>query len=399
MYILLFCLTALTASVDQFNFKKINIISKSAFIFFLFVAYFSFSLIYDGAESAEVRAITIGSTGGILFGYLTGRLSFLAINSIFISTNKTKMPIEALIVLFIFVVVLLYLQTTYTKLLENSRLDLFLTAERDFSYQRVGSYLFIQFIVCGTLVALHKSKKIISLKLKLVYAFFISANAAYSMLLSQLLGSNSGFYTIILFFLLIIAYLFLGDISASEKGEIIKGKFIYYYAKKTAEVLFISGLIIFLILDNYNVDLSRFRAFGFGEGVLSTFTSRSEIFKNYLFTHLSYSPFLGNTKVDQLTTGIGTYVHSIPISILTHLGIVGFIIFILLNYFALKEILSKKQKPQLSGFKDQSFILFKSGAFIFIFLLGSFSAFFTWLPYWFALGLYQGKLFSNKSMA
>jgi hypothetical protein len=120
------------------------------------------------------------------------------------------------------------------------------------------------------------------------------------------------------------------------------------------------------------------------------------IFSHNFLTQMAVNPVFGNLKADTLTTGNGTYVHSL-LSIFSHLGLVGAALF----SAYLGSLYNSFKKTKLfagPGFYHDS----ECGVFrlILISIVLSFAllaTFFTWLPLWFAIGLFFPPLVVQKS--
>ena len=160
--------------------------------------------------------------------------------------------------------------------------------------------------------------------------------------------------------------------------------------------IFISLFIVFVLLvgliNFFDIDLDQFRIFDFGSGDVSSVSSRLALWDNFLI-HFDYNPIFGNMAVDALTTGEGTYVHSFIATLLTHLGIVGFIFFFIYLFVAIKE----KLKSSNNLYVNNLFALYSLIVFAGIFAIASFGTFITWIPLWFLLGLiFPPIVFKNR---
>ncbi len=128
---------------------------------------------------------------------------------------------------------------------------------------------------------------------------------------------------------------------------------------------------------------TRFKEILSSESILiSSATNRFNLIDN--FPHqFSVNPVLGHMEAEVVAGfPFGDYVHSVPLSLLTHLGIVGFFLFCALTY---RSFFQPTQFPKSDSKSIQS-----SGKLLllFILLLGSFTTFFTWIPIWFLVGFH-----------
>ena len=105
--------------------------------------------------------------------------------------------------------------------------------------------------------------------------------------------------------------------------------------------------------------------------------------------HWTFSPIFGNMNVDAETTGRGTYSHSVPAYLLSHTGVVLFILFCFYIFFATKELLHKPCIHQVGGQTElisNSFRVYSLALMICIFLLSSVATHLPWITLWFVMG-------------
>ena len=204
------------------------------------------------------------------------------------------------------------------------------------------------------------------------------------MLLSQMIGSNNTLVNLGgLLFATTIFYIFINFTKAENLLSRIKlnVKKIFFskLSSKLFGSIFISLFIVFVLLvgliNFFDIDLDQFRIFGFGSGDVSSVSSRLALWDNFLI-HFDYNPIFGNMAVDALTTGEGTYVHSFIATLLTHLGIVGFILFFIYLFVAIKE----KLNNQRDIYVNNLFALYSLIVFAGIFAIASFGTFITYSP-------------------
>lgn len=106
----------------------------------------------------------------------------------------------------------------------------------------------------------------------------------------------------------------------------------------------------------------------------SSVTARVEILRSHALNQLRVNPIFGDLRAERFEGGEGRYLHSL-LSIQTHLGIVGSILFF--GFYALRFSL-----VQVNGTQG-SLGLAVVGT---LFVVGVTSTFFTWVPIWFAVG-------------
>ena len=127
---------------------------------------------------------------------------------------------------------------------------------------------------------------------------------------------------------------------------------------------------------------------------MSSVDSRLSLWGNFA-VQFSYNPLFGDIAVDRLTTGSGTYVHSVIMSLLTHLGIIGFILFFLYLFKSFKSILDYGGNVYFNNM----YALYCITVFVGMFLIASLSTFFTWSPIWLLMGLiFPPIVFKNKEI-
>jgi hypothetical protein len=137
------------------------------------------------------------------------------------------------------------------------------------------------------------------------------------------------------------------------------------------------------------LEARQFRIFGFEDGVyLRSLESRFEILQSNFITHFAYNPWLGDLRVDELTTGEGTYAHSL-ISLFSHLGIVGGLLFALYLVAIFRE--ARRPSPSALPFYGSPDLgLFKLVIMAGVIGFACIATFFRWLPLWACLGFFYG---------
>jgi len=390
------------------------VLKKSVLLLIVFLTYFFLKLILDIEDFEVIKGYTIGTSGGVFFALLLGLLASLIISDLHLrmSKNYHLQNLGIMLLLGYFVLTLFLgwriLQGHYV----HVRSDLFLLAKQSGNYQRPGNFLFILFMILSSLLVivtalLNRSsgwKKRIILTVNIgIYIL----NAILFMLISQLLGSNSGFATVAGFLLITLVYLYAIRPFGSREwwdlrygvSNLLFGRIGRRVRASMVVVLVLAFAGLFAALQYLKIDVSRFRIMGFKSGSISSFDTRSEIFRNNFIEHLAYNPFFGNAQVEVLTTGVGTYVHSL-LSIITHLGFFGFFLFLLFLRQIYLEIIQIKP-GQRSLYNDRSFGFYRLLAMGSILVFALISAFYTWMPLWFAIGFYglslwQPSLFRTR---
>lgn len=352
----LFVLIYISLGGMFFFFERIYVntirINKIEFIVGLFFCYYIFKAIWDfNFDGQKVFSYTFGTTGGMILFFIMGYVfSFIKIG------RFSKILIY--VILFILLFSLFYL---YSLNLSNKRLDVFLLSDLDVSYQRIGDFLSIVNIIIFSVIFSYynKYKKINNLILLL---FFVSTTVII-FLLSQLVGSNKAAVLSVILFLLYFVVNF-------ERKDIFK-YFLFSLLLSSIGYYYFSSL-----------DLSGYRLFGFG-GDVSSVSSRIELFYNNFLLHFFYNPIFGNLEVDKILTGEGTYIHSAFFYSLTHLGLIGFLIFSFLTYVVFKRTILYKEKYYLYLYLS---VLF----------LAAIGTVVTWAVLWFVIGMISSLKLDGK---
>ena len=196
-------------------------------------------------------------------------------------------------------------------------------------------------------------------------------------ILTFIMGSSS---TIVF----LVANLISDTLIQSSKKAIVK---IIVFITSPIILLFIFYSILKNNFDKlYELGLSP----GYMKDILdfsSPLLSRIEILKSFS-SQIKVSPILGNWNSEIISgAGLGNFLHSIPLSFMTHTGIVGFSVFILLIFSLFKnKIKFIKDIPTKTGL-----ILFLN-----VIIIGSLSKFLTFIPFWYLLGFLSLNLENNK---
>lgn len=387
--------------------KKSIYIKKSFLFLILFFAYFVVNVTLNRPN--DLKALVLATTGGIILFYILGSLvstNLLYIKEKILNSNPFLNIFNSFYTVLSIVFLLLFLDTFMT-LAENIREDLFLISDLNGMYQRAGAFLTISFFIYSFITAFFlfvnkyaKKSKFMVLMTFVLFGLYCLLTIC-GMLLSQMIGSNNTLVNLGgLLFATTIFYIFINFTKAENLLSHIKlnVKKIFFskLSSKLFGSIFISLFIVFVLLvgliNFFDIDLDQFRIFGFGSGDVSSVSSRLALWDNFLI-HFDYNPIFGNMAVDALTTGEGTYVHSFIATLLTHLGIVGFIFFFIYLFVAIKE----KLKSSNNLYVNNLFALYSLIVFAGIFTIASFGTFITYTPIWFLFGLiFPPIVFKNK---
>jgi len=393
--------------------KNNEINTKNSFIFFwIFLSLVFAKILLDFGTLDAFSRFIYGTTGGIIFGYIFGLTVYITIRSFF--SNIVKYEISAILsnlcILFILFIVfggILLLRKIY---IEQLRADILLIDLSNGLYQRPGNFISIIFIICSFLLIVNitgifvrkrkfgKMERVLFTLSCIIY--IVSAMAL--MLLAQLIGSNSGFVVVLLVCVMTLAFM-LAMVSRPARARVhalrlrFQSLFVGTIGRRVARnailLVIALGLAGPIALHAVGLDLSQMRITNFGQGgdvVPTSVTGRIRLAENFM-EQWAYAPILGNLKVDELTTGSGSYAHSLPLSLLSHTGLLGFALFAVFFGSLLREMRDSANAPP--GRVDDWFAHSKAlNAYRILLLLlvtalASAAAFFTWMPFWFTVGL------------
>lgn len=401
-----------------------NVYICLSFLFLLlFFSYFLLKMEIDLHSINRIKSYTIGTTGGIYTAYLLGALSFLLIQSLLFDCNikLSSLRISNYYIFFLICFYFFFVVQSLFVHLSELRSDIIIIQSSAALYQRPGDFICMSFVIISLLVLFvsylnfshaKTHNKMILIFIHIFYFFCIFP----LFLLGQMIGSNKVLFFVFALSLINISFLcnlFFLKYEIRNSLFISEGKMLYnpkYFIKSVFGNLFKSSflsfslicLFLYFIISITKFDISSLRIMGFGYSYgdpFSSFTSRIVLFKNNFLVHFDYSPLLGNMRVDSLTTGTGSYVHSFLFSILTHLGIIGLILFIIPFSLSLTEIL-KSTYPLALIFPDNYHIFIRAYILIMLLLIlsmANIAAFFSWMPFWFSLGIFSTPIYFDKN--
>lgn len=371
-------------------------------IFLLFSAYFVFKIIVDIADVAVLRAFTIATTGGIFFFYTIGAIIGILLYRI---KKLTMASVQcAKMVMFLFFIYLLchsyMLFTTFVGLGADVRIDRFLLSDLGGAYQRPGAFLVMSTFVLSILYMNSLLSGYVNfrhtflLNLFRIICFCIYvAVCLTSMILAQLIGSNNALICISGMLILAVAFhilLFYPKIRFILNNRAVKLKEVISrdIRKGVVKSAFVSvacvAAVLIIVMATLQIDVSMLRITGFGDGETSV-SSRNEILSSFpdQFFHSVSTPFFGHMLVHELSEA-PNYIHSFLGSILTHLGIVGFLIVTSFLYMALKNLFQTESSVDLY---TNGMNIYKTLLFVGIFVVATSSVFLHWSPIWFLTGI------------
>lgn len=377
---------------------NVVLIKKCTFLLIIFLTYYIAKFYFESGDYEETKQISIGTSGGTVFAFLMGLTISYAIKTIYQVANTRHASLIAICLIYAVFGIVLYTALINFNFHYNSiRTDKFLvTADGDLSYQRPGDLMIMGImtacavVVC--IVSVARNQRLSTIVLPMIL-LLVGLTSIFG-ITAQLIGSNKGLVSTVayLFVSCVVMVTFLLGHKSTNNISILNLLFGRLGAQILVSALVISltfALATFALVQITGFDVSLLRITGYGEGESASITSRKEIFRTAFIPHFNYSPFFGHTLVHEIVeTPEMNYVHSIA-SILTHLGIVGGLIFTLMLFLLYKAIISSTRLTTIySIVNDSRYALFKLSAIAVTLAMCAYSAFFNWMPLWFALGLY-----------
>lgn len=384
---------------------RLMMVKKSSIAMMAFLFYFTAKYGFE-ADAYEFRQVTVGTTGGLIFSFLLGFISAYAISVIYdFQNNSTTASITTIVGMIYLVAVLAMALSSLQTHLGEIRGDILLIDEA-VDYQRPADFMIIQFAVLTAMAfVLSSSRKAGSVIASLPMLVLLAGICACFVYTSQIIGSNKGLVVNagLLLSYFICRHVAKGGRAVNRNIGLFSILFTGFGTRLLVGGLFgiflLSGLG-FVLIKKAGIDISSLRITGFGTGELSSVEGRIEV-AGYFQQHFLYSPLFGNTQVEKLTTGEGTYVHSL-FAILTHLGLVGFALFVVLLISIYSDITQSASARWTTVYTDRQYGLFRLMLLFIIVCMGAASAFFIWMPLWFAIAFvgewfYRDQRASNRS--
>lgn len=399
LIVIIVLLTCINMLINRVNFFRHITLSSLGAIFFIIIHCCAWLL--SELDVHEFVAHTIGTGQGLVFAILLGTsfgVNLRCLIKFAMQNPSFEILIKTMGIMQIFSAIA-YTLTAILTLMQDVRDDLFYIQTTDALYQRPAAIITMYFlaIISFVVVILISGEKYNR------WVKFFLGGATFLLvvmlaILSQLLGSNSGLLCVVSSYLLFLTWWHACQTSTAiawlnTKIKCEKSSLLFWTAKRFAislfkiSILFVGFIVIsFIALD---FDTSKIRLFGFGNGKIDSLTSRADIFMNNYLTHLSYAPLTGAVDVELKTTGKGSYIHSL-LSISTHLGILSFIFFSGLILLMFRDIFRKSLYFKTFGepVRGFCFVVFRAAMVLNVMMIATISTFYTWMPFWFCLGLF-----------
>jgi len=395
LYILLFSLASLV------SFPGYKLTFRLHFLVFLmYLLWVSLRVILDMADTEYLKAITFGTTGGILFFYIIG----VSLSTVFFRIMKIKdVLFEPRIIFLFFLFLAVFLFYSYSEKLLDTLI--FYIADVDGGYQRPGNFMSISFIIVSFMFfyySLGIYKKTTSYKG--FYFWFIIYSISTFLLLSttQMIGSNSATVVVSGVFLITVVMSLVsinnviinkyrsGMINLSNSKKVIKSLAFFSFLS-----LLLFSVVLLTIVSVTDFDIETLRLFGYGSGNTSI-SSRLDILLVNGLDQIGYSPFFGNINVALITTGnAGTTLHSFLPYVMANLGLVGLIMVCILYYMIFKQLWREVNKTK-NNHQMAMINLFSLLILVFIFLFANISTGISWAVLNFSVGFFSKPIYFKK---
>lgn len=378
---------------DIFNLHKVQF---STIALIIFVAYFGTKFYLESNDYEETKQFLTGTSNGIVFAIFLGFMSSYAMTVIYEMRRTIHLSQIAFALVTLYLAYMLFLAYgTFQFHGEQQQEDLFLITNQEGHYQRTGDFLLMQFVLAGSLfiLILTTAGRFRFFTCLPIFLLLMAITALFG-LTAQLVGSNSGLIGPVSFmFVIAVLYVVIslegtaGNSRKNKLSSLIFGglKFKLLFGSIVSAGLLVAGGMLVLQFAGVDVDVLRVTGYGVGENI--SIVSRNEIFKENFIPHFAYSPIFGHTHVEKLAGDGVARVHSLA-SILTHLGLVGFLVFFLMLIFLYQQIISGRNTAYDSLFSNQQYGLYRLFAILSLLAMCSVSQFFAWMPMWFAFGMF-----------
>lgn len=372
-------------------------IARSTPFLLAFLAYFLLRLLLDFPDFADVRSLSIGTDGGVLFGLALGTAASLFAGAI-AKREARLLPTTATLAFLLLCLVLA--AHAYTAHIHSLRSNVFLVADNRGNYQRPGNFVILIGLLASVVLAQaslgRRGKGFVLRALTRASVLVYLALTAVLVVTAQLIGSNTG--TVVTAFVAIgtLAWLFRPALRALRWRSLRSLRAVDSISafRKALPRLVVNGLV-FLgaglvcglgVLIYLHLGTEQLRLFGFSDrDIWHSLIGRLQVDRQNFATQFAYSPIFGDMKVDELTTGGGSYAHSL-ISLLSHTGLVGTTLFAAYLAAAYRDF---RRAPRggapFHGNADVGMLRLILA--IMMLVYATIGTFFTWLPLWFSFGL------------
>lgn len=363
------------------------------FVFVVFFMWLSFRLVVDLNDIERLKAITIGTTGGVLTYYICGAIfNFGYLYVLDARRGRLLIPYSILL----YLIMIIYLAIS---LASRMRDDIFYITDADGMYQWPGNLLSIYFILISVLMLAFRAKYLGLQAGKRVLNFLLFVyvlEALITLVCAQLFGSNSATAVVAGVFVLTLATLFtmkskklhcyyLNDKSLGSQCISFNSLTMRYIFKITLWSL----LLTFTFLLGVGFEVDKLRLFDFDGGGVASISSRVDILVRSGWDQLTFAPLLGDMNVDYLTGHAEDDLHSFFLYILANLGIVGLAAVISLLVLIFKE-LKNDMLRNINSRHSMFHAMIKFNhimLLLFLLIFANLTVGVSWIVIWFVIGL------------
>lgn len=394
------------ALLSFFISKCIGIKSSTMFLM-LFFWYLIYRVSIDTGDFLRLKALTVATSGGVILFYLLGFACSLTRNKLTATIQQSTIgyycfSFQTTLLMALSNLQLLHIFIAFTPQLRSDR---FLIAGLEASYQRPGNFLIINSLMLTTVISIllfrntNDQFTILQKITSFINSFLFMSYTVLAMVIAQMFGSNNAFVSIFCLSMATVIIMFINLFpkkfpALSTKRLSFKALPLGVSAKNlilsVLLSLFIFVLTVFLCIQFFGINFASLRIMGFGRGgPPSSLLSRINIIKTELIPQLAYSPFFGNFEVHEIA-GTGSYVHSFTLSIITHLGAIGFSAFLLFLTFAFNSFMKSNRSigKLCMIYKQNLNKIYTLFLFVSIFSIANLATFLHWAPLWFSIGLF-----------
>lgn len=175
-----------------------------------------------------------------------------------------------------------------------------------------------------------------------------------------------------------IVVVWIGLIALFLWGELINSRL---SAKLVIAICIVVGVIYTTQTEAFEriTNSTRFNVFFGADGEFSSTASRQSILETF-WSQFAVSPLFGHFRAEIISgVGYGEFIHSLPLSFLTHTGLIGGGLILMSLFIALKDKMLVDRGNLIDVHLARLMVL--------VILIGTISTFLTWALFWFMLGV------------
>jgi len=374
IYLGLFAVSLFVARFFCANSLKPKLYIKKTDIYLLtFFLLVFIKIAFEHPGEDQIFAYSLGSSAGILFYLALGLLlgfnplflpNKLSANIFILGKRSIQSPFIDLAKLVPSTAIIFSsVQWTYQEFIlftSSLRTDLFLVDARlaggDPSYQRMGDFLTVKLIAVVLTVVSAIFYHIETRKISITYNSMLLSDlflavlgilsCVFTFLTSLAIGSNkAAVFSVFSLFLIFYACAMrhgLLALAISSKITLFLDALLKFRPLKVVKYFLLClsllaplAFIFAFAFGHEFFNQTRLTRFGDESGALGP---RIDILLSNTIPQFDVAPLAGNMYADGLSTGPGSYVHSLPIFLITHTGLLGLILFCLFMIGNLRSI-------------------------------------------------------------